>query len=112
MTQERSSLSNHLGLERLIDVVDIGVNSIIGDAPYKPLLDAELVHIYGFEPNLDALARLNATKGESETYVSSAVYDGSVHELKVCQAPGMTSLMEPNANLLSYLHGFPEWGTV
>ena len=112
MTQKRPSLSNHLGIERLINVVDIGANPINGDAPYKPLLDAGLVHIYGFEPNPDALARLNAAKGENETYISSAVYDRSPQELKVCGSSGMTSLLEPNANLLSYLHGFPEWGKV
>jgi FkbM family methyltransferase len=109
---KRASLSEHIRIERPIKVVNIGANPIDGEAPYKLLLDAGLAHIYGFEPNLDALARLNATKGENETYISSAVYDGSVQELKVCNSQGMTSLLEPNANLLSYLHGFPEWGKV
>ena len=61
---------------------------------------------------MDALARLNAIKGPNETYFSSAVYDGNQQELRVCLAQGMTSLLEPNANLLNYLHGFPEWGKV
>ena len=93
-------------------MVVIGANPIDGDAPYKLLLDAGLLHIYGFEPNPGALARLNATNSENETYVSSAVYNGSIQDLKICKIPGMTSLLEPNANLLSYFHGLPEWGTV
>ena len=112
MTKKRSSLASLLEIECPINVIDIGANPIDGDAPYKPLLDSGLAQVYGFEPNLDALARLNAIKGPNETYFHSAVYDGNQQELRVCQAQGMTSLLEPNANLLNYLHGFPEWGKV
>ena len=112
MTKERPSLASLLEIECPINVIDIGANPIDGDAPYKPLLDSGLAQVYGFEPNLDALARLNAIKGPNETYFSSAVYDGNQQELRVCLAQGMTSLLEPNANLLNYLHGFPEWGKV
>ncbi len=106
MTQKRPSLSELLQIKHPIDVVDIGANPIDGEAPYKPLLDAGLAHVYGFEPNPDALARLNSIKGPNETYVPNAVYDGNEQELKVCKAQGMTSLLEPNAELLSYFHGF------
>ncbi len=112
MTQKRPSLASLLKIDSPINVVDIGANPIDGEAPYKPLLDAGLARVYGFEPNPDALARLNATKGPNETYFPSAVYDGNEQELRVCKAQGMTSLLEPNADLLSYLHGFPEWGKV
>ena len=112
MTQKRTSIPDLLDIRQLIDVVDIGANPIDGEAPYKPLLDAGLAHVCGFEPNPDALAQLNSKKGPNETYVSSAVYDGNEQELKICKAQGMTSLLEPNAELLSYLHGFPEWGEV
>ena len=115
MEYKISKLASLLEIKAPIDIVDIGANSIIGDgdeAPYKPLLDSGLAHVYGFEPNPDALARLNAAKGQNETYFPSAVYNGAEQELRVCQQEGMTSLLEPNINLLSYLHGFPEWGKV
>ncbi len=112
MTQKRPSLAGLLKIKRPINVVDIGANPIDGEAPYKQLLDAGLVHVYGFEPNPDALARLNAIKGPNETYVPNAVYDGNEQELKVCKSQRMTSLLEPNSELLSYFHGFPEWGEV
>lgn len=112
MTKKRPSLASLMEIECPINVIDIGANPIDGDAPYKPLLDSGLAQVYGFEPNLDALARLNAIKGPNETYFPSAIYDGNQQELRVCQAQGMTSLLEPNTNLLNYLHGFPEWGKV
>lgn len=114
MEYKISKLASLLEIKAPIDIVDIGANSIIGEdeAPYKPLLDSGLAHVYGFEPNPDALARLNAAKGQNETYFPSAVYNGAEQELRVCQQEGMTSLLEPNINLLSYLHGFPEWGKV
>ena len=107
-----SKLASLLEIKSPIDIVDIGANLVDGEAPYKPLLDSGLAHVYGFEPNPDALARLNAIKGQNETYFSNAVYDGAQQELRVCESQGMTSLLEPNINLLSYFHGFPEWGKV
>ncbi|MBL7007131.1 MAG: FkbM family methyltransferase [Spirochaetia bacterium] len=112
MTHKRSSIQELLKIEHPIKVVDIGANPIDGDPPYKKLLEMGLAHVYGFEPNPEALARLNGIKGPNETYVGHAVYDGTQQELKLCKAQGMTSLLEPNADLLSYLHGFPEWGKV
>ena len=114
MAYKTSTLASLLEIKAPIDIVDIGANLIVGEdeAPYKPLLDSGLAHLYGFEPNPDALARLNAAKGQNETYFPSAVYNGAQQELRVCQQEGMTSLLEPNINLLCYLHGFSEWGKV
>jgi FkbM family methyltransferase len=114
MLNKISTLASLLEIKAPIDIVDIGANLIGGEdeAPYKPLLDSGLAHLYGFEPNPDALARLNAAKGQNETYFPSAVYNGAQQELRVCQQEGMTSLLEPNINLLCYLHGFSEWGKV
>jgi hypothetical protein len=99
--QKYNSISSLLSIQELIDVVDIGANPIDGVPPYKPLLDSRLAHIYGFEPNPNALAKLNSQKGPNETYFSNAVYNGKEQELKVCKAQGMTSLLEPNSDLLS-----------
>ena len=112
MTQEKHSLTDLLKVESPIDVVDIGANPIEGDPPYKPLLDLGLAHVIGFEPNPLALDSLNAKKSQNETYIPGVVYDGNEQELKVCMSQGMTSLLEPNSELLSYFFGFPEWGKV
>jgi len=112
MSQRTDSLADILGLESVIQVVDIGANPIDGKAPYVPLLAGGRVKLVGFEPNLEALAELNRRKGPHETYFPNAVADGRRHTLHVCRAPGMTSLLEPNAALLAHFHGFPEWGEV
>jgi len=106
-----SSIAPLLG-RMMIDVVDVGANPIDGTAPYRRLLDDGLARVVGFEPNLDALAKLNETKGPNETYLPYAVADGRAHKIRFCLAPGMTSLLEPNAELYRYFHGFPDWGKV
>ena len=95
-----------------IKVVDIGANPIDDAPPYSVLLQAGAADVVGFEPNPAALARLEARKGPTETYLPHAVADGGQHILKVCAAPGMTSLYEPNPSILNRFHGFPEWGRV
>jgi FkbM family methyltransferase len=95
-----------------IKVVDIGANPIDGTPPYAPLLRAGDADVVGFEPNADALTRLNQIKGPHETYLPYAVADGARHTLHVCHAPGMTSLLTPNPAVLNLFHGFPEWGRV
>lgn len=81
---------------RLTAVVDVGANPIDGDPPYKPLLSAGLCQVTGFEPQPDALAKLLQQMGPNERYLPYAVGDGGWHQLHVCQASGMTSLLEPD----------------
>jgi FkbM family methyltransferase len=95
-----------------IKVIDIGANPIDGTPPYAPLLRAGEADVVGFEPNGDALTRLNRSKGAHETYLPYVVGDGARHTLHVCHAPGMTSLLAPNPAVLNLFHGFPDWGRV
>ncbi len=95
-----------------IKVVDVGANPIDGDPPYAPLLAAGQAHVIGFEPNPTALAELQRKKGPNETYLPFAIGDGCRHTLRICQAPGMTSLLQPNDDVLKLFHGFSDWGRV
>jgi FkbM family methyltransferase len=97
---------------RLTGVVDIGANPIDGDPPYKPMLDAGLCTVIGFEPQPDALAELQRQKGALETYLPHAVGDGGTHRLIVTRASGMTSMLRPDAKRLALFNGFTEWGVV
>lgn len=83
---------------RLTEIVDIGANPIDGDPPYKILLQSKLCKVTGFEPQLEALEKLNTQKSELEQYLPYAIGDGNMHTLKVCQYSGMTSLLEPDQN--------------
>jgi len=98
--------------KRLTAVTDIGANPIDGTPPYKNLLDKKLCTIIGFEPQPAALARLLEHKSDLETYLPYAVGDGREHQLHLCKAPGMTSLLKPNTKMLSLFNLFSEFGEV
>ena len=112
VTTQPASFRDLTGVDVTIKVVDIGANPIDGSPPYAPLMQAGVADIIGFEPNPDALAKLNSLKGSRETYLPHAIGDGRRHTLHICGAPGMTSLLEPNPNVLNRFHGFPQWGHV
>ena len=95
-----------------VKVIDIGANPIDADPPYAAMLRAGGAEVVGFEPNPAALATLDARKGPHERYFLHAVGDGQRHTLHICQAPGMTSLLQPNPAVLGLFHGFPDWGRV
>src|SRR6266571_2114563 len=59
--------------DRLTSVVDIGANPIDGDPPYKAMLQRRICRLIGFDPQPDALTRLNACKTDLETYLPYAV---------------------------------------
>jgi len=105
-------LTEILGLSCRVKVVDVGANPIDGNPPYEPLLRHGLAEIVGFEPQPKALATLQAAKSSAETYLPHVIGDGRRQELRLCQAPGMTSLLEPNPDLLKLFHFFPEWSEV
>src|SRR4051812_23724197 len=98
--------------QRLTAVVDVGANPIDGDTPYKPMLSRRLCTVTGFEPQPDGLALLNARKSELETYLPYVIGDGNPGTLHIAVIPGMTSLFEPNPDVLKWFHGFAGWAAV
>lgn len=110
ITQSFQALTG--GIAPRVKVVDIGANPIDAEPPYAAMLRAGDAEVVGFEPNRAALAALDARKGPLERYFPYALGDGARHVLHLCQAPGMTSLLEPNPAVLSLFHGFPDWGRV
>ncbi|WP_084799623.1 FkbM family methyltransferase [Bradyrhizobium sp. Ai1a-2] len=101
-----------LAPERLSAVADIGANPVGGDPPYKPMLQRRLCRVFGFEPQDEALAALNARKSDLETYLPYVVGNGEQGRLRVCASSGMTSLLEPDPHMLSHFALFSEWGRV
>lgn len=106
------SLNAILGTAAIVDIVDVGANPVDGETPYSRLLSRGHARVVGFEPNPDALAKLQAAKGPNETYLPHAVGDGGRHTLRLCALPGMSSLLEPNLAVLSLFYGFAEWARV
>lgn len=112
MTSATDAVADILCPARLTAVVDIGANPIDTDPPYKKMLGKRLCTVVGFEPQAEGLATLNARKSDLETYLPYAVGDGAAGILKVCQAPGMTSLLTPNPRVLECFPGFAHFGKV
>jgi FkbM family methyltransferase len=106
------ALTDILRPRRLTAVVDIGANPIDGISPYKKMLEMGLCSVVGFEPSLEAIRRLNLQKGPMECYLPYAIGDGKERVLFVCEAPGMTSLLEPDPEKLSLFFGFHDFGRV
>ncbi len=95
-----------------LKVIDVGASAIDGDPPYWPLHEQGHVELLGFEPDEKQFAVLQARQDPRATYLKDALGDGREHALRVCQAPGMTSLLEPDHEVLSRFHGFSDWGRV
>lgn len=93
-------------------VVDVGASELGGVPVYTPLLNAGNGELVGFEPSREQLMKLNNTKQPYATFLPHAIGDGGRHTLRLCAAPGMTSLLEPNPDVLNLFHGFPTWGKV
>jgi FkbM family methyltransferase len=105
-------LTQILAPARPTAIVDAGANPIDGDPPYKAMLGAGLCEVTGLEPQAQALARLEKSKGPHERYLPFALGDGSVRTLHVCELEGMTSLLVPDPAHLALFNLFPIWGTV
>ena len=114
MTNDDDFLTDLLRPERLTAVVDIGANPLRsdGEPPYKPMLARRLCTLVGFEPQLDALATLQARKSDLETYLPYAIGDGAAGTLRLCRASGMSSLLTPEPQVLACFPHFSEYGAV
>jgi len=95
-----------------IHIVDIGASPIEGQPIYQSMFNQGGCHVTGFEPNPSQYQELVKQKNSSMRFLPYAVGDGKEATLNICAAPGMTSLFEPDLDLLSHFHGFGEWGKV
>jgi len=98
--------------DRLTRVVDIGANPIDGAPPYKPMLDAGLCEVIGFEPNPNAFNALQRRKGPLEIYLPYAIGDGSKHVLNVYEASGFSSLLGIRPDLANFIPSFSQGVTL
>ena len=97
---------------RATAIVDIGANPIDGEPPYKAMLAAGLCEVLGFEPQIEAVERLERNQGPHERYLAYALGDGTARTLNICELEGMTSLLVPDPSHLALFNLFPIWGKV
>ncbi len=80
--------------------------------PYRQLVDRGAASVVGFEPDAEACRKLQAHGSAASTYLPYAIGDGREAALHVCKSPGMSSLYEPDPEVLGAFQGFGEWGRV
>ena len=95
-----------------LKLLDIGASPIDGDPPYQSVFDSGKADLVGFEPDPDQFKALQDLNLARATFLPHALGDGRPAELKICASPGMTSLLEPDPEVLASFHGFGEWGRV
>lgn len=95
-----------------IDVVDVGASPIDGDPPYHPLMSIEKARVVCFEPNLEEYQKLQDNPYPGLTVLPYAIGDGQDAILNICQAPGMSSLLTPDREILEHFHGFDQWSQI
>src|SRR6202012_438356 len=105
-------LTEILAPARPTAIVDAGANPIDGAPPYQAMLEAGLCEVTGFEPQPEALAKLEKAKGPRERYLPYVLGDGGARTLHVCALDGMTSLLVPDPAHLALFNLFPIWGAV
>lgn len=90
-------------------MIDIGAapEGLVG---HEVLADAGLIKVLGFEPDPECFAKLEETPNSS--FVNCALGDGKTHDLHICNASGMNSLLRPNKEWLGLFPGFEKWGGV
>jgi FkbM family methyltransferase len=95
-----------------IHIVDVGASPIEGKPIYQPVLDQGGYRLTGFEPNPVMYQKLLEDPHPKWTFLPYALGDGGDTILNICSAPGMSSLFEPDMDLLGNFHGFEEWSKV
>lgn len=95
-----------------IVVVDVGASALGQRDAFQPLVDRGRARVIGFEANPEEHRKLVDTAADHAEFLPYAVGDGTQGTLRVCRAPGMTSLLEPRPDVLTKFHGFGQWGEV
>lgn len=94
--------------ERPTWIVDVGSLPIDGKPSYWPLIESGHYKAIGFDPQMDRFDC--AANG---LVLSTAVIgDGDQATLRICKAPGMTSLFELDGCARSMFLGFQEWAQI
>ncbi len=84
-------LADALAPSRDMRICDVGANPL-GAPPYQPLLERGLARVFGFEPNEEAFAKLQAQRSERETYFCAAVGLPGERTLHLHPKSGFSSL--------------------
>jgi FkbM family methyltransferase len=93
--------------------VDIGAAAIAETPPYKPLLDMGLARLSAFEGDERQISKLVESFGPEIDVYPWVIADGQPHTMYLTSpVAGMSSLLRPSKERLSYFNGFETFGEV
>ena len=96
----------------VLNIVDVGASELEVEPIYTELLKSGGARLTAFEPSPQEYERLKQLNKPNTTILPYAVGDGNAATLHICQAPGMTSLLTPDPEVLEHFHRFQRYGTV
>lgn len=103
-----AGLISWLGAELRPDrlhIVDVGANPL-GEPPYKTLVEAGFAHVWGFEPNPEACARLRAEAGTGVTVLDKAIGQPGSAVFNAYPASEMSSIFKLCVKSIGYIGHF------
>jgi FkbM family methyltransferase len=95
-----------------LSLLDVGSNPLESQPIYLHLLQRGHATLIGFEPGEKAYAQLKKMQSPRETYYPYAIGDGTIQDFYECQFTTMSSIFEPDPELLKHFHVLDEAGKV
>lgn len=89
-----------------VQICDVGANPLDAEAAYQDFLAHGIGHVVGFEPQPDALARLNASKSDAETYLPQAVGTAGQSTLHIFKSSGFASMFPAHPGTVEIFERF------
>jgi hypothetical protein len=105
-------LAELLNPSRLTSVVDAGLGPATQPSPYGAMLGKRLCSVVGLAPQLDERAPPSAPRSDLEIHLRYVAGDGAGATLRLCQAPGMNSLLAPNPQVLDCLGNYSGFAAI
>ena len=102
-----------LKLNNKIKVVDVGAAAIAEEPIYKNLVDSKIADLIAIDGDIRQKQKILNSYNGNVSVINEFISDGKDHNLYLCtKESGMTSLLKPDNNALSFFNGFDKFGEV
>ena len=102
-----------LKLNNKIKVVDVGAAAIAEEPIYKNLVDSKIADLIAIDGDIRQKQKILNSYNGNVSVINEFISDGKDHNLYLCtKESGMTSLLKPDNNALSFFNGFSKFGEV
>ena len=96
-----------------LEVLDVGAAAISENPIYMTLFDQELAHLNLFDGDARQIPGIAQKYSGNVTIYDEYLFDGLSHKVYIASAiSGMTSLLKPSSNALSFFNGFTGFGEI